>query len=485
MKRSLGLRSQLLLGVGILFATAAVTLGLLTWWALLDQRTTREIRRSQQIAASIADLVELWLVAGKTGQGPRGQLDAQLPRLTQRGLALRIQVFDSRQRLVADTSAARPAPKGSDRLVRRARLLQEQLVEVTAGGQLVVIVTPLREGRGLVRQWMIWPAALRGLPALFWVLALGDGLLLMLFVSVVLTSTVIHPVGEIERAAARVADGDYDVELAGRGPREVRSLANSFNRMAAAIKAQLEQLAAQQTSLIRSEKLASVGQLAAGVAHEVGNPLQAIVGLSDLLASRLSEARNVDLARRIENEAQRIHVIVRQLLDYARPVDHGTRAVSWLAVAKKASGLLEHQKRFKGIEVRLEGLAQLPSVLAVEARLVQVLLNLLLNAADAIRGASEADVDDPALGWIVVAGQSECGEVKVTVANSGPDVPAELRERVFDPFFSTKQPGQGTGLGLAVSRSIVEGFGGRLIYEGSGEQTCRFAIVLPAGGEST
>jgi two-component system NtrC family sensor kinase len=482
-ERTLGLRAQLILGVGSIFAVAALTLGFLTWWALIDQRTERQLELARHFATNLTAVVDGWLDVGKRSRDAQLDLAGNaslrqfLMKLSARSLAIRVRVHDPHRKLLADSSSAPSAPEGSARLLRRAALMREQLIDVAAGKPIVSVVTPLSPGRGYVQLWMPWSDATSGLPRLFWLLVLLDGLLLMLFVRVVLTSTVIRPIDEMEQAAARIASGDLDLVLAGRGPREMRSLAGSFNQMTRALKAQLERLELQQRSLIRSEKMVSVGHLAAGIAHEVGNPLQAVVGLSDLLASRLSDdERSADIARRIEQEAQRIHTIIGQLLEYSRPVSEETNAVHWSEVVEQVEGLLRPQKRFRGIDLQLREIDQLPAVAAVAPRLVQVLLNLLLNAADAIHSSCDQSIEQDSAGRVSISAETDAGKVRLLVENDGPSIDPGQSEQIFEPFYTTKAPGSGTGLGLAVSRAIIESLGGTLALESN--EPVRFVVEL-------
>jgi signal transduction histidine kinase len=274
-----------------------------------------------------------------------------------------------------------------------------------------------------------------------------------------------------------MAAGDWEPPIAEEGPKEFASLALAFNQMKVSLTVQREQI-------IRSEKLASVGQLAAGVAHEIGNPLAAILGYVDILRSDLAGKGDLPLADRrdaldrVKAETQRIHRIIRELLEFSRPSREDPVATDPLRVVQSAQALLAPQSRFREVcVVTVPGGDAWPNVMVAQSRLVQVFVNLMLNAADAMAGK----------GTLVVSCQKERERVILTVADEGPGIPKENRRKVFDPFFTTKPVGQGTGLGLPVCRSIVESFGGTLeLAAGADGEGAKFVITLPAAdGEGT
>ncbi|HEX9291522.1 MAG TPA: ATP-binding protein, partial [Anaeromyxobacteraceae bacterium] len=209
-------------------------------------------------------------------------------------------------------------------------------------------------------------------------------------------------------------------------------------------------------SLLRSEKLATVGRLAAGLAHEVGNPLGAVEGYVELARARLPPAPHPDLVdalARISTAAQRIDRTVRDLLDFARPATPALAHLDLGAVVDGSLRLASVQPRFRQVEVDVALAAGLPRVVAEEHQLSQVLLNLLLNAADAMKSGGHVRVE---------ARREADGSVVLAVGDSGPGIAAADLPRVFDPFFTTKEPGEGTGLGLAISHRIMESFGGEI-----------------------
>jgi len=221
------------------------------------------------------------------------------------------------------------------------------------------------------------------------------------------------------------------------------------------------EIASAREELSRAERLAAVGRLAAGVAHEVGNPLGAITGYVALARARAEagapSADVIDFLARIAGETERIDSIVRELLDFARPQPPALHPVPLGAALETALRLAQLQERFRSVRARVELPDALPPVLADVRRLAQVFLNLFLNAADAMRGQGE----------IRVSARRDGAWVEVVVADGGPGIAPEDLPRIFEPFFTTKAPGLGSGLGLSVCHGILESFGGTIAGESS------------------
>jgi signal transduction histidine kinase len=233
------------------------------------------------------------------------------------------------------------------------------------------------------------------------------------------------------------------------------------------------QLAEARESLLRTERLAAVGRLAAGLAHEVGNPLGAIAGYAEVARGRLPPGADPELADavdRIATAAGRIDRTVRELLDFARPVAPALLPVDLAAALDAALRLARVQARFRGVGVSLSLPAGLPRVVADEHQLSQVFLNLLLNAGDATGGG----------GRVEVRARAGDGQVTVELEDSGPGVPAADLPRIFDPFFTTKDPGQGTGLGLAICHGILAAMGGEITAASPPGRGACFTLRLPA-----
>jgi C4-dicarboxylate-specific signal transduction histidine kinase len=339
---------------------------------------------------------------------------------------------------------------------------------------------------------------------------------------------VLRPVAQMVDGAEEIAAGREEHRLPASDTAELHRLSTAVNEMAdrlihnqqllaANVKSLDEtnrELSAARSSLARADKLASIGSLGSGIAHEIGNPLGAIMGYVEL--GRRSGEGSSEWLKGISHETGRIDAIVRGLLDYARPKAATPRPVDVNGVIERSVQLMEVQGRLKAVDTRLDLADELPNVRADPFQLEQVLVNLLLNAVDAVEesavdrwiwlrtgtarvtardrwGADRSRRDDPVgIDYSHLrrldqtrdpgpAPQLREGEaaVEIAVSDSGPGIPADDMQRVFDPFFTTKSPGRGTGLGLAVSARLVEGMGGTMEALATTASGAAFRILLP------
>jgi len=341
--------------------------------------------------------------------------------------------------VVAAALAARDASGGALELTApdgRALLAAYAAVGL---GRLVVVseierAVALEASRRLVR-----------LSALFGLAVVLGAFLVSIFFARLLTT----PIRRLRDAAGALARGSWDVDPRVRSRDEIGELAADFRRMAREIRD-------TQAKLLQSEKLAAFGQLGAGIAHEVKNPLTSIQGFAELALRAPENAAQVREALEvIEGEAKRCADILGNLLRFARS-DPGTRTrVDLDDVVRQALRIVAHQLSTRGVKLEATFGAP-PPVLANAAQLQQVVLNLAINAQQAM----------PAGGALyVTTRRSSDGGAEVEVRDTGPGIPPDIRARIFEPFFSTKPTGQGTGLGLSVSHAIVHDHGGELTVE--------------------
>jgi len=274
------------------------------------------------------------------------------------------------------------------------------------------------------------------------------------------------------------------------------------------------QLTEARDAMVRAETMASVGRLAAGIAHEIGNPLGAIIGYLALLG-RKQEGPARELVQAAEREANRIDRIVRSLLDFARPREAVAQPVDVALVVRDTAELLETQGLLKRTTFQVVPADDALVVRGDPYQLQQVLVNLLLNAADALANIADPHLivslcrratraappglaarrkgDPPGIDyshrrrlmhsrrWHMRDPETESGQVvEIAVADNGPGIPPDLLEQVFEPFVTTKEPGKGTGLGLALSSQLMEGMGGVIQVENRPEGGAVFRVVLPA-----
>jgi two-component system, NtrC family, sensor kinase len=378
-----------------------------------------------------------------------------------------------------------------DLLPPRIRAGREAVIELEPHSALEVVV-PSSDGAVAAILHTDDAAASAGpLVRLLGLYSLLVGLVLLVAAYFALTRLIVRPLDALARAAERVALGARRFSVPQRGARELVDLAGNLHIMTEhlireeeALRAKVDEveratvsLREAQDRLIRSERLASVGRLAAGLAHEVGNPIAALLGLEELLLEGgLDASEQQDFLQRMRKETERIHRILRDLLQFARPGEKhelGLAAQGNVAEAvADTAALIAPQKAMRDVELELEVLEDLPFVSLGAEQLMQLVLNLLLNAVDALDGG----------GRVRVAAERSPGGVRLVVEDNGPGVAVEVRERLFEPFVTTKEIGKGTGLGLAVCRGLVEAVGGSITLDTAFLEGARFVVELPEAG---
>jgi PAS domain S-box-containing protein len=226
-----------------------------------------------------------------------------------------------------------------------------------------------------------------------------------------------------------------------------------------------------EQQLIQSEKLSAVGQLAAGIAHEIGSPLTAISSLAQVLIERSDDEFFRERLSLIRKEVDRIARIVRELVDFSRPVAQTVERLNPNSLVEEAVRIVGYDRRLKHKQIHLE---LQPDVHPVEGgydQLLQVLVNLLLNAADAIESVPNGQV------WVRTENRGD--EVLISVRDNGVGIPPENLPHIFDPFFTTKKPGKGTGLGLWVCLNVIRNLNGRIEVESEPGKGATFRVFLP------
>jgi two-component system NtrC family sensor kinase len=358
-----------------------------------------------------------------------------------------------------------------------------------------------------------------------------DSLVLIIFGSLLLSRVIVTPIKNLVNITGRIRDGHFDQNIDVTTKNEIGQLMEAFNQMAEKLgenKRRLEdhihslettnkRLKRAQEELLISEKLASIGRLAAGVAHEVGNPLGAILGYTKILQEGMdSREEELSYLRRIEKEIDRINHIVRGLLDFSRPTKFEIQELNVNTTIENTISLLSHQKLFKQIETKLDLEENLPPIKADESQFQQVLINLFLNAADAmphggtlsvrteeteVRGNMEGELEtifprrrksDPeksdyshlrkfkSLPLIYDKYSEGDRLVRINISDTGCGIKKGDLQKIFDPFFTTKPPDKGTGLGLSISMRIIEFFNGEIKVESQVGRGSTFTILLPS-----
>ena len=334
-------------------------------------------------------------------------------------------------------------------------------------------------------------------------LILGDVIVFVAVGAYYLRRLVVAPLESVVSSTSAIAAGDFSRRVPDGSTQELATLAASVNRMT-------DHLLAEQAQRVRAEKLAGIGRLASGIAHEIGNPLGAINGYTYLLRSRIAgDEKGAEALAGVERETARIDRIVRSLLDYARPrrqTPSGRIDVN--GAVQSVAQLLRDQGVLRDVEMTLTLHRSEPMLGGERHDLEQMLVNLLLNAIDAMNGKGHVAIvthrvarealdrsiarraDDPAdhvvprrpsprvQHWLESTKPPD-DLLKIIVADSGPGISDADSERIFDPFFTTKDPGKGTGLGLAIVARVVEDLKGTVWVQRGREGGAAFHLLFP------
>ncbi len=280
------------------------------------------------------------------------------------------------------------------------------------------------------------------------------------------------PLRKLEQTMARVSKGEFGIEVEVTSKNEIGAVAGAFNEMTHELGRRSTELDQKNQQLMQSEKLSAIGELSAGLAHEVKNPMVGIVGFAQLGQESTSLDEAQEYFKLIDADAQRANTILQRLLEFARPPDVATERLEVNAMVDGALKLVAHPIALMGVKVETRFAEGLPAIEGNNNQLRQVLINLMMNAAQAMESTPEKQLQIETAGadWAVV----------VTVKDSGPGMAPEVKQRLFEPFFTTKPRGKGTGLGLSISRSIIEEHRGEIRVESEVGKGSTFVIRLPA-----
>ncbi|MBI5561247.1 MAG: HAMP domain-containing protein [Deltaproteobacteria bacterium] len=510
MKFRIGIRFQLIAGIVI---TTAAGMGLIGLFSIIAVERSAVYWKSGE-----AERVVKVLRVAQRGSGGFSNPDAYryaAAALKQAGAAA-IEMSDPSGKVIIREGAL-PAgegeelPYGADVRIRR----------IGAGwlrgpGLLLYVTAPLdgAGARGARLSFTVSLAGIReetaGVRRFLLVYAVVDSLIIIGLGVYFLSRSIITPIRALTAAATRIAGGSLGERVREDVDNEIGSLAMSFNVMADKLEAEIKtlervnaELVAAQAELLRSSTLAAIGNLAAGIAHEVGNPLGALSGYIDIL-KRGGSGRDEEqeVLGRAAAELGRIDAIVRDFLDVSRPPRTPKTPVDVNRVVAEAVSAVAAHPAFAGARADMKLTEGLPLVMIDRDRMRQVFMNLLLNAAQsmaAVDGARAVTVatslerrpadeerglrplrrkDDRFLG---ASGVHEKEYAAVSFTDRGVGISAEDAGRIFEPFFTTKGPGGGTGLGLFVSHSIVKAYGGEITVASKPGEGSTFTVILPAG----
>ena len=297
-------------------------------------------------------------------------------------------------------------------------------------------------------------------------------LVISALLSLIWSRRIARPVKKLSHAALKIGQGDFGVHVDVRGNDEMGELARSFNRMAAELHRRDEALKQAQAALVQSEKMAAFGQLSAGIAHEVKNPLAGILGYAQLSMRKLDKDspvyRHLSL---IEKETKRCKTIIDNLMKFARQEAVEMQASDLNQTVEEACVIVDHQLGLHHVRLHKELGADLPPFMGNANQIEQVLVNLMINAGQAMEEKG---------GTVTLTTRlADTRTLEIRVSDTGPGIPEEIKAKLFEPFFTTKPAGKGTGLGLAVSYGIVRDHHGDIgVEDAEGHGAC-FVVTLP------
>jgi signal transduction histidine kinase len=298
-------------------------------------------------------------------------------------------------------------------------------------------------------------------------------LLLAATIGLISAYRISRPLEQLSQATRVVGQGQFDINVQVSSSDEIGTLAQSFNDMAVGLKDRDEKLRQANLALVQSEKMSAFGQLSAGIAHEVKNPLTGILGYAQLTKRKFNPDdplyKNLEV---IEKETKRCRSIIDNLMRFARAEHSEKQPTDVAQTIRDAVAIVDHQLGIKQVAIELDVPPDLPRVNANANQLQQVVMNLMINAQQALEGKP---------GRVRVAVRADIpGRLSIEVSDDGPGIAPEIQSRIFEPFFSTKAAGEGTGLGLSVSYGIIKDHDGDISVKSAPGQGSTFLITLPA-----
>jgi len=499
-----GLKSSLITNLLLALAGAMLLIDLVLLSAARQEQLRERVTTGQTLLAAVASMSE---------PVPALPVTSRVADSANEADASCLRIFGPGGNLVADLVPGCGAAPELSHLALQTLVARQPMVAISGssvgffwpGSSVLAVCRPLKaeQGGGVIGAELSLAGlyqSLRHSQRAFSVYFLINLLLFVVLGFIRLYRSMIKPIDRLVDTVADFRDDDEFTFRSDEQESEFNRLSRSLNQMLGRIKrdrAKLEESVASlesanqglrraQQEMVRAEKLASVGRLAAGVAHEIGNPMGIIAAYLELLKQPgLAEMQKVDYIRRAEGEAGRVNTIIRQLLDFARPPrEEAAAEVSVHALVIEVRELCTIQPLLAGVAVRLDLQAKNDLVVGTGEQLRQILFNLVLNGADAI--ASQGAT--PPVGIITIRTANNQGTdpvgrevagLQLEVMDNGPGFVESELANVFDPFYTTKEPGKGTGLGLSICFTIVGDLGGTINAASNPEGGARISIFLP------
>jgi signal transduction histidine kinase len=305
--------------------------------------------------------------------------------------------------------------------------------------------------------------------------------LILITLAIIYSRRITTPIHKLIDATNRIGRGDMDKKIQLTTNDEIQILANefelmrqklqgSYQEMEEKIQKRTRELQQAQAQISHQEKMASLGMMAAGIAHEIGNPLTSISSMVQIIKRKNDDPKTNEYISNILKNIERISRIVRELVDFSRPSSYEEAPADINEIIKSAVGIIKYDRRAKNLIYQMILDSDLPETVLVSDHLLQVFLNILINAVDASEGYGNE---------IEVKSYAKNGIIHVNIADKGCGIPEEMQNRIFEPFFTTKEVGKGTGLGLTVSYGFIKKLNGEIKVKSNVGSGSTFFITIP------
>jgi signal transduction histidine kinase/CheY-like chemotaxis protein len=361
----------------------------------------------------------------------------------------------------------RPASRPGGFAVAREKFESKESIAATA-----VLASPLASPAWAVSMDQDVGEALSPISGLKWLLA-GFGFVIMVIAVcslLFILRSFTKPLESLTNAAKLIAEGDLEVRFSLDRSDEIGALAKTLDDMKTKLKSSYDML-------LGSEKMALMGQIVAGIAHELNNPLTIVLGNTQLLLMRHREDEDAKALRKVGDSAERASKIVRNLLSFARRENPERKLTDINAVITKTLELHGYELRVRDISVELDLQRNLPSTMTDAGQIQQVFLNLIVNAEHAM-------IDSNGKGRLYIRTRTEGAYVLAEFSDDGPGISPEHVRRIFEPFFTTKAVGKGTGLGLSICQNIIQEHGGRIDVKSEPGSGTTFVVQIPVQNQA-
>jgi len=311
--------------------------------------------------------------------------------------------------------------------------------------------------------------------------------LILIMLAWIYSNGITGPIHKLVEAIQHIRKGDLDYEINIQTKDEIAILANQFELMRLQLQESYQgleekihkrtlELHEAQAQISQQEKMASLGLMAAGIAHEIGNPLTSISSMAQVIRRRINDEKIIEFVNNILANIDRISVIVRELVDFSRPSTQDASLTNVNDIINSSVGIVKYDKRSKNIRFNLDLDRNMSKTFLVGDHLLQVLINILINAVDACENYRNE---------INVSSNSGTDRITILIEDKGCGIEKSKLNKIFEPFYTTKEVGKGTGLGLTVSYGIIKKFGGEIIVSSEVSKGSKFEIILPILDENS